>query len=399
MNGKIHSIVSVLEAYGMYLLTGAACVCIGSSMPSLMDHFNISLAKTAMLASAFAVGRVATVFLCGLITEKLGTRFALCSGIALISLFLGILPITTNYYIALILVAMAGFGMGMQDSACPVILSIEFPNSYGSAMSASQAFFGAGCFLPPLIMSILLTNGLSWKYMYFSFLALSLVLLAAIPFMKTIGNKTNKPADKELSSLFVNLNRKAVIFTLFFLITFTYCAVTNTFHTYTSSYVMSFGITESVSVNVLTLFSVGAMVGSIVFMAVLKKLHTTSVLLLNSSVALAAVVAAVLLKSITGFLLLFSIAGFFYGVIFSVLVTLSTELMPSHAALAASLVAFVGGSADVVSPIITGAFVGSFGIGSAFVYAIAMAVITAVSSLLLRMVYKKEITIKSAEIL
>ncbi len=380
--------LSVFESYALYLLTGAACVCLGSSLPSLIQHYGISLAKAAALVSAMAVGRVSTVFFSGMLTEKLGNRFSLTSGVVLLSLYLSFIPNTKNYFLAIVLSALAGVGQGLQDSVCPVILSNAFPNHYASAVSAGQAFFAAGCFLPPLIMSFLLATGNSWKIMYYCFVVLAVIMLILSPFVKTAAPavKMNKePARKKQLS-----KSRFLIFLLFGIITFGYCAVTNTFHTYTSSYLMSFGIKESVSVSVLTLFSVGGMAGAIVFIAILKKLHTTTVLWMNTSIGLVCVIIAILLKSELAFFICFSITGFFYGVLFSVLVTLSTELMPDHTGIAAALVGFIGGSADIMSPLITGAFVNSFGVSSTFLYILVMAAVTAGTAIVLRFIFVRK---------
>lgn len=386
--------VAICEAFGMYLITGAACTCVGASMPSLMEHFNVSLAAVAALASAFAFGRAATVFLCGLLTERFGPRLALFTGVAAFAVYLGLMPTMHSYPLALALMALAGMGMGMQDCACPVVLACEFPDSYGSAMSAGQAFFGAGCFLPPLVMSFLLFTGLSWKFMYYGFLIIAAAMLVGFPFMHAgrvvrMDEEAQTP-DAEPTPRAPRSRRRIPLFAAVFIADFSYCAILNVFHTYTNSYVMSFGVPESTAVNVLTMFSVGAMIGSIAFMVVLKRLHTTTVLLMNSIIALAALALAMHLKTLPAFFILFTVAGIFSGVIYSVLVTLSTELMPSHAAMAASMVGFVGSSSDILTPLITGAIVTRIGIAGAFGYNLAACIVTSAAAVLLVGLYRRE---------
>lgn len=53
--------LAAFEVYALYLLTGAACITIGSSMTQLIAHYGVSLAAVATLGSAFALGRVVTV--------------------------------------------------------------------------------------------------------------------------------------------------------------------------------------------------------------------------------------------------------------------------------------------------------------------------------------------------
>lgn len=57
-----YSRIAVIEAYGLYLMTGIAAACIGASMIALTGYFQVSVAQVAALSSAFALGRVAMVF-------------------------------------------------------------------------------------------------------------------------------------------------------------------------------------------------------------------------------------------------------------------------------------------------------------------------------------------------
>ena len=77
-----HYRAAAFEALALYLLTGAACILVGSSMTHLMDHFGVSLAQVAAIQSAYALGRMSTVFLTGWITERFGVRTSLLLGTA-----------------------------------------------------------------------------------------------------------------------------------------------------------------------------------------------------------------------------------------------------------------------------------------------------------------------------
>lgn len=378
--------VSILETYGMYLITGMVCVCVGSSLSSLMEHFQVDLAKAAALTSAFALGRVATVFIAGIITERLGPRFSVIAGVTAIVLCAGGLPVQTNYTVALVLMALAGFGMGVQDSACPVLIHNLYPNHYSSAMSAGQAFFGAGCFLPPFIMSILLSTGHSWKWLYFTIFFLGIIMLIGIPFM----GKASIQGEKETGS--INTagagNKRIGLFLLLLVVVFIYCANSNIFHTYTVSYITHYIGREEVAVNVLTLYAVGVMLGSLLFIIVLKKIHTTTAIAFNTFAVAILLFTAMQLKSTVGFMILFTFIGMFNGALFSILVTASTEFIPNHAAMAASMIGFVGGIADIGSPLITGSLVNRTDITKAFSFNLVLVIITFFAAFLLRISYQ-----------
>ena len=79
-----------------------------------------------------------------------------------------------------------------------------------------------------------------------------------------------------------------------------------------------------------------------------------------------------------------AIAGFFLGVLFSVIVTIATRIDHEHISRASSLIATVGGGSDIVTPMITGALVARLGARVSFQYVIIMIIITVAAAIVLR---------------
>ena len=78
-------------AFAMYFLTGAACILVGSSLPHLVDMYGMKLNQVVLLGSAYAMGRVLTVYMTGRLVEKSGPMKVLAGGTALIAAFLLVL--------------------------------------------------------------------------------------------------------------------------------------------------------------------------------------------------------------------------------------------------------------------------------------------------------------------
>lgn len=382
--------IAAFVAYVMYLLTGAACVVVGSSIPSLMEHFDKSLPAIAALASAFAIGRVATVFPVGMLTERLGAKFSITCGVLFLLTFLVGIPLTDNYAAAIIMSAIAGVGMSTQDTSCAVILRQTFPDSYSSSLSAGQAFFSIGCFTPPLLMGIALARSIEFQWVYLLIALIGFAMLLVIPFMKLSGDAVHQEEKPEPAKLKpVILFHRKWGYVLLGIACFGYFGATNTIHTYTATFVESFGIAESISVSVLTVYSVGCMIGSFVFIPVLKKIHETSVLWMNMLLAFICLVSAMLFQTAAAFFVFYFIAGFFCGVLFSVLVSIAVSLNPMHAGIAAAAVGFVGGGADILSPLITGAIITVTSIQSTFYYCIVLCGICIAAAAGYRVMYKR----------
>ena len=128
----------------------------------------------------------------------------------------------------------------------------------------------------------------------------------------------------------------------------------------------------------LTTYNVGCVIGSIVFVAILKKIKEQTILIANCLLAFVAIVAAFLINNIMVYYVCFAIAGVFLGVLFSVILAIGTRIGYKRISVTSAYVATAGGASDILTPIITSFIVGALGVGYAYYYALIMLLITAV---------------------
>ncbi len=383
--------IVAFEAFALYLLTGAACLVVGTSLTQLTQTYNVSIAAVAALGSAFAFGRMLTVFITGYLTKKLGAKLVFGVGTLLLMIFLIGLPLNTNYYVGLVLSALGGIGMGSQDACCPVILSVSFPNHYSSALSAGQALFGAGCFLPPLLMGFAIALNLPFYYPYLFIAAIAGVMLILLPFAKIPSVEESAQLLEESGhAIQISKKLKFIGIAVLAMVCFSYCAVLNTINLYTATYAESLGIPSATAVTLLTVFNVGSMVGSFTFVKILTRVKPINALIANLFVVCITLTVSIFTQNVTLLFASIFITGVFVGVLFSVLVSLSTGLNPQNAALAGAIIAVVAASSDGVTPLITGSVVTHGGVNLAYVYALSMAVICLVFSVIFKVVISKK---------
>jgi MFS transporter len=89
-------------------------------------------------------------------------------------------------------------------------------------------------------------------------------------------------------------------------------------------------------------------------------------------------------KKPTVYFICLFIAGFLLGVLFSLIVEITTRIGYERISVASAYVAVAGGCSDVLTPIITGLIVGVFGIASIYRYALIAIIITTVLAIMVR---------------
>lgn len=368
-------------AFAMYFLTGAACIVVGSSLPHLVKLYDMDLEKVVLLGSAYAMGRLSTVYFTGRMVEKFGPMKVLAGGVLMVAAFLFGIPTIVNYYAGMCFAFLGGVGMGAQDTVCPLLLSMVAKENYAGSLSAGQALFGLGSFATPFLVGLLLSNSLPFYYAYYILLLVPIVMLVIIPFVKLDGKGTGQGQEENVKPLYVK--RAWIAYTAMFVVCAAYSAVVNTLGLYISSFAEGIGISPATSAFMLTVYNIGCVCGSFLFVIILKKVSVQFVLLGNFVLAGAALLLSMVINRVEIYFICFFVAGFFLGVLFSVIVTIATRIGYKRISVASSLVATASGASDILTPIVTGMVVSALGIHMSVGYAILMAAVSILATVIL----------------
>lgn len=368
-------------AFAMYFLTGAACIVVGSSLPHLVKLYDMDLEKVVLLGSAYAMGRLSTVYFTGRMVEKFGPMKVLAGGVLMVAAFLFGIPTIINYYAGMCFAFLGGVGMGAQDTVCPLLLSMVAKENYAGSLSAGQALFGLGSFATPFLVGLLLSNSLPFYYAYYILLVVPIVMLVIIPFVKLDGKGTGQGQEENVKPLYVK--RAWIAYTAMFVVCAAYSAVVNTLGLYISSFAEGIGISPATSAFMLTVYNIGCVCGSFLFVIILKKVSVQFVLLGNFVLAGAALLSSMVINRVEIYFICFFVAGFFLGVLFSVIVTIATRIGYKRISVASSLVATASGASDILTPIVTGMVVSALGIHMSVGYAILMAAVSILATVIL----------------
>ena len=370
-------------AFGMYYITGAECMVVGSSLTHLVSMYGMEMDKVVLLGSAFALGRVLTVYPTGRMVEKFGPKKVLAAGILLISAYLLGVPTVVNYYAGMCFAFLGGAGMGAQDTVCPLLLSAVFKKNYAGSLSAGQALFGLGGFSTPFLIGVLLTEGMPFYGAYYILLIVPVIMLVCLPFVKMSAQAQQGAQEESVKPLYTK--HKVLAWGGILILCAAYSAVVNTLGLYISSFAESVGVSQANAAFMLTVYNVGSVIGSCVFTVVLKKVKEQTVLLGNNIFALAALALVLGSRRTELYFAGFFLAGVFLGVLFSVIVAVATRIGYERISVAGSYVATAGGGSDILTPVITGFLVGQLGVRISLYYVVLMIAVSLLAAWIVRM--------------
>ena len=388
---KNSTLITIL-AFGLYFLVGAAALLVGSSLTQLIGVYGRTMDAVVLLGSSFAIGRVSTVGLTGRLVEKIGAKAVYAISVLMTCAYFVGVPLFPNYYAGMAAAFLGGVGMGAEDAVCPLMLSISCRNNYAGALSAGQAFFCVGSFAMPFLIGVMLSERLPFYGAFYVLTAIALILLACLPFVKLEKQtKTAETQEEQVKPLYTKKLWLAYAGALIGVACFS--GAVNVLSLYTASFAQSMGISEANAAFMLTIYNIGGVIGSFAFTWILKKVKERTIVIINSVISMIALAAAILFHKTEIYFICLFITGTFLGVMFSLFVAITTRIGYKRISVASSYVAIAAGISDVMTPILSGALVGVFGVGSAFYYALATVVLMLASSILVNAVTsEKEIS-------
>ena len=376
-------------AFALYFLTGAACIVVGSGLSHFADKFSTDIKTIVILGSLYSLGRVSTVYLTGKLVEKIGPLKVTIMGIFLMGLYLTGIAYTHSFYYALIFAYIGGVGMGAQDTVCPLFLSVAFTDNYAGSLSAGQGLFGLGGFVTPFLTGVMLMNKLPFYFAYYVLLVFAIITLIFVLYeKKTINTILNQKSNITLSEesqikpLFTK--NKVMAFTAILLAAATYSTTVNAIGLYTTTFAEYQGFSSANAVFLLTVYNVGAVIGSLIFILILKRISAVNILIVNNILSIIIFAILEYIKKPTIYFICLFAAGFLLGVLFSLIVEITTRIGYERISVASAYVAVAGGFSDVLTPIITGLIVGMFGIVSIYRYVLISIIITTALAIIVR---------------
>lgn len=226
----------------------------------------------------------------------------------------------------------------------------------------------------------MLSRQLPFYASYYVLIIVAVIILICIPF--TQFEKIEEVKEEQVKPL--KLKRKIKAYVAILITCMAYSAAANTLITYTSSFAESIGIQDASAAFMLTAYNVGCFTGALAFVWILKKIREQIVLIVNHMIALISVIVMLLVDTVYIYYIGVAIAGFFLGVLFNVIVTVAIRMDYKHISRAGALIGTLGGASDIMTPIITGVLVSSFGISITFKYVVLMLIIAILAAIVLQ---------------
>ncbi len=185
--------------YLMFMMFAMTTDSVGVIIPEVIREFRLSMTA----ASAFHYATMGAIALAGIglgfLADRLGRKRTIILGLSLFALnsFLFIAGNSFVFFLCLLSVSGAAIGI-FKTGALALIGDITTSTrEHTSTMNTVEGFFGVGAMIGPALVALLLTQGVSWKWLYLIAGLLCTLLIIVALFVKypEASHQESTPVD------------------------------------------------------------------------------------------------------------------------------------------------------------------------------------------------------------
>jgi len=177
---KAHSQFLIMSlTFMMFLMFAMTTDAVGVIIPELVKEFQLSHAQASGFHYA-TMGGIALSGLClGFLADKMGRKKTIILGLSLFAITAFLFYFGSQFSVFLALLFVSGIAIGIFKTGALALISdiSTSTKDHTRTMNLVEAFFAVGAMVGPALVTVLLTIGHSWKWLYVLAGALCLVLM------------------------------------------------------------------------------------------------------------------------------------------------------------------------------------------------------------------------------
>ncbi|MDR0991516.1 MAG: MFS transporter [Ruminococcus sp.] len=230
----------------------------GAAWPIVREGINLPQEMGGIYAAIMSIATIISSLFASRLIAKLGTGKVLVISVFITSASLLIFPLNVGAFIPVYpYMCVAGFvlglGAGAVDAALNNYVALHFKAMH---MSFLHCFWGLGCMISPMVLSVYLTHGGTWQGTYYTIgiaqAVLAVVLIFSIPMWAKVPVKPEALREGETVHLTNRETLKLPLIKTSALAFFCYCGYENAMILWVSSYANE---VDHLSVEIAALFA------------------------------------------------------------------------------------------------------------------------------------------------
>jgi len=154
--------------YMMFFMFAMTSDAVGMIIPELIEEFNLSMTQ----ASAFHYAPMALIAFSGLflgfLADSFGRKQTIMLGLGIFTICCFLFAVSSSFSVFVVLLSCIGLAIGLFKTGALALLGDISTNNleHTKTMNLVEGFFGVGAIVGPALVSFLITQQVSWTYLY-----------------------------------------------------------------------------------------------------------------------------------------------------------------------------------------------------------------------------------------
>jgi fucose permease len=170
VNESAHQNIAVIRwlTFLMFMMFAMTTDSVGIIIPQIVKEFGLSLTAAGSFHYATMIAIASAAIFLGFLADRLGRKQTIVLGLVIFALnsYLFVLGNSFAYFLCLLIVSGAAIGV-FKTGALALIGDISSSTQQHTAtMNLVEGFFGVGAIIGPAIVTALINNHVSWKWLY-----------------------------------------------------------------------------------------------------------------------------------------------------------------------------------------------------------------------------------------
>lgn len=357
-----NTFVIKMLTFTMFMMFAMTTDSVGVIIPEVIRAFHLSMTAAGAFHYANMSAIAFAAITLGFLADLVGRKKTIIFGLTLFALNSYLFSVASSFSVFVLLLVVSGAAIGIfKTGALALIGDISHSTlEHTSTMNLVEGFFGVGAIIGPAIVARLLTDGISWKWLYViagTMCVLLIITASLVQYPRTMKTSA-EPVDLSRTIRLLK-NPFALGFSLAcFLYVSVECAVYVWLPTYLIGHKPSSAFMATYVISFFFILRAG---GRFLGAWVLERFSWTSVLVLFSGAILACFLGA-MFGGADATVYLLALSGVFMSVVYPTLNSKGISCFPKaeHGAIAGILLFFTCGGA-AVGPLAMGVVSDIFG--------------------------------------
>lgn len=386
---------TVSGLYINYILFGMVNIILASHMSFLSEQLNTDKSGVSFLVAAMGMGRLLTLYIAGVLSDKFGRKPFVLSASILFIIFLVGIPLSPSVPVAVIFSFLAGVAISMSDSGTYPALMEAFPKTPGSATVLVRGFVSIGSTLLPLIIVYFMNHEIYYGY---SFFLPALVFLFSLIFLSKMKFPSQSQQGQNSVKNEVEPEMKLVSKPKFWqegicliIIGFTGPALLYILQLWLPTFGQEVvGLNEADSLKLFSYYSIGSLVSVITLVFVLHKIvKPVTVLLIYPVISIIALLSLFVFQSAISIIIISFVIGFSISGVLQLALTVMNEFFGERKGQITGALYTSTSLAYTIVPLITGLIVKDGNVTEIFWFAVSINLVGIISAAVVNYRYIK----------